>query len=93
MDSHEGIPIFLVMGATGEYEDYKEWAVCAYRNVEAAQEHAKKAEEEAKKISASAKTSSVRHHPSSLDANMQIDYTGTTYYVEETVLHQIFRNF
>jgi hypothetical protein len=34
--------IFLVLGKTGEYEDTKEWLVCAYSNVIKAKLHVKR---------------------------------------------------
>jgi hypothetical protein len=92
MELHEGMPIFLVVGATGEYDDHHEWVVCAYRNIESAQEHAKKAEEEAKRLfDERPKNGYFIKHVSPFDANMHIDYTGTNYYIEETSLHAIFR--
>lgn len=91
MDLDEGIPIFLVVGSTGEYDDHHEWFVCAYRDINSAQEHAKKAEEEAKKIfSENGKTFVSLKCGSKLDENMHIDYTGTNYYVEETTLFKLF---
>lgn len=91
MDLHEGIPVFIVVGATGEYEDYHEWIVCAYRNIEDAQNHAKKAEEEAKSLFKKRPDIPIHsRHVAIFDDNMEIDYTGTTYYVEETVLHNKF---
>lgn len=89
METYEGMPIFLVMGSTGEYDDHHEWIVCAYRDVESAQTHAKLAEEDAAKRY----TGRLGHapiferHDSPFDACMQIDYTGTSYYVEEAILH------
>lgn len=93
MELHEGIPIFLVIGATGEFEDYHEWVVCAYRDISSAQEHAKKAEEEAKKLfSERNKLEISSTHETKLDANMHIDYTGTSYYVEEIDLFSFFKS-
>lgn len=93
MDSNKGLPIFLVIGTTGEFDDYHEWVVCAYRNIESAQAHAKLANEDAKKRFSDRDRGSgiVQRVDSPLDPGMQIDYTGTTYYIEEIVLHWIFR--
>jgi hypothetical protein len=91
MDTHEGMPIFVVLGATGEYDDYQEWIVCAYRHIEDAQNHAGKAEEEARRLFKERPESSIHtRHVTPFDANMQIDYTGTKYLIEETTLHGAF---
>lgn len=37
--------IYLVQGNCGEYSDYREWVVCAYRSEAMAREHATKAKE------------------------------------------------
>lgn len=92
MSLHEGMPIFLVIGVTGEYEDHHEWVVCAYRDIQSAHEHAKRADEEAKKIFQERPKENISSvHKTVLDESMHIDYTGTHYYVEEVVLHPIFR--
>lgn len=90
MESHEGMPIFLVMGETGEYEDKQEWVVCAYRNYEQAYQHAKMADEEASKFFTERGDEIVTRHKGNYDEYMVIDYTGTSYYVQETLLHHAF---
>jgi hypothetical protein len=91
MESHEGMPIFLVIGETGEYEDRREWVVCAYRNYEQAYQHAKMADEESSKLfqERDEKFTTIKHK-GVYDENMVIDYTGTSYFVEETILHHAF---
>jgi hypothetical protein len=37
--------IYLVQGNCGEYSDYSEWVVCAYRREDLAQQHAVRAKE------------------------------------------------
>lgn len=92
MTSNEGVPIFLVMGSTGEYDDYKEWVVCGYREFESAEHHAKMANEDAAKFFAENNGKTFIKPKSAFDENMHIDYTGTRYFIEETVLHTVFRN-
>ena len=92
MTIHEGIPIFLVIGSTGEFEDYHEWIVCAYRDIDSAHDHAKKANEEAKEILNKREKSIINTiHQAKYDNGMIIDYTGTDYFVEETILHINFK--
>lgn len=88
MVSNNGMPIFIVMGSTGEYDDYHEWVVCGYRNIESAQKHAKLATEDAKRRfnSRTSDEPIFQRVDSPLDSGMQIDYTGTTYFIEETIL-------
>lgn len=92
MENYEGIPIFLVIGETGEYDDYQNWIVSAYRDHDSALNHAKKAIEEAKIVFDGRDKSPLKSlHKGIYDENMSIDYTGTNYYVEETFLHAAFR--
>lgn len=92
MHSNDGVPVFLVMGSTGEYDDYHEWVVCVYREFDSAQDHAKMANEESAKLFSENSGRTFINHKGVYDENMHIDYTGTTYFIEESVLHTVFRN-
>lgn len=74
--------VFVVMGSTGEYSDRLEWAVMAYLDEAAAQEHVINAERRAKEIFALRKgwrmPEGVKNE---FDLNMDMDYTGTSYFI------------
>lgn len=73
--------IYLVVGDTGEYSDHTQWNVCYYTNRKDAEEHARKANVRAKELRPD------RWKPgrgaNQYDPNMRLDYTGTSYGVEE----------
>jgi hypothetical protein len=79
--------IFLVQGTTGEYSDRSEWVVCAFRSKEKAEAHAHDAQWRAKEIEHSHQR---YYHPkqgeNEFDPEMQMDYTGTAYFLEECEL-------
>lgn len=92
MHSNDGVPIFLVMGSTGEYDDYHEWVVCAYRDYDSAEYHAKMANDECTKLHEENNGKTYIKIKSVFDENMQIDYGGAKYFIEETVLHTVLRS-
>jgi len=40
------VNVWVVFGSSGEYEDYAEWAVCAYQDKDRALDHARLAKED-----------------------------------------------
>jgi hypothetical protein len=75
--------IYIVMGTTGEYSDRSEWPVAAYFDVLKAQEHVENATKVAQGIEVT-RTSPYWTHPdqsNQYDPNMQMDYTGTQYFL------------
>lgn len=88
--------IYIVFGATGEYSDRNEWAVCAYSNEDEAKAKVERCEKIAKELEASPDEDglALRHiirpetHPQFYveDIDITMDYTGTYYYICETEL-------
>jgi hypothetical protein len=81
------VKIYIVNGTTGEYSDRDDWVVCAYTSLDKAEEHASNAMHRAKEIQHSHRQY-YRPQPgeNEFDIHMQMDYTGTEYYVDETEL-------
>ena len=84
--------IYVVFGSTGEYSDRTEWPVLAYSSLKNAQKHCGNAADYAREIFG--KVKSVYDIPDKLmrsnpyDSKMMMDYTGTSYYIVETTLHE-----
>ena len=76
--------IYVVMGRTGEYSDRSEWGVVAFKNEEAAKQHVEKATHRAKELEATkpSQWEDLQAHlkKNEFDPNMELDYTGTSYY-------------
>lgn len=79
--------LHVVIGSTGEYSDRSEWLVRAFRDEAAAREWAEKAATRAKEIEA-VRGSRYDVDPDSneFDPHMTMDYTGTSYYVQDVPL-------
>ncbi len=80
--------IYIVEGSTGEYSDRSEWVVCAFRSKEKAEELASKATLRAKELQGEnwRYQSTEDRGINEFDLEMNMDYTGTDYYVIETEL-------
>jgi len=81
--------IYIVQGATGEYSDFREWVVCAFKDEQKAIDLVEAATERARTIFALYKASSYRYKvykTNDFDPEMEMDYTGTRYEVIETEL-------
>jgi hypothetical protein len=82
--------LWVVVGSTGEYSDRVEWPVMAYCQKADAEAHRKAASEEAFRLGASNDCKKVicdawddEALKNRFDPNMQVQYTGTGYYIEE----------
>lgn len=88
--SEKVVDIHLVVGSTGEYENYHEWVVKAYRDRDKAVAHANLAEQEAERIFK--KNGSRGYYgsdsPNPYDPNMDMDYTGTFYEIQTIDLEE-----
>jgi hypothetical protein len=84
----DGITIYLVMGSTGEYDDWREWIVCAYKDKERAKEHSKLAEEKADFLFQTKSYRDAREPAgqNEFDPRMDMDHTGTEYRIQPTRL-------
>ena len=75
--------IYVVFGTTGEYSDRTEWCVIAYRDENQAKEHVVNATRRANEIEVT-RPSRFRVDPAAgkneFDPDMEMDYTGTSYY-------------
>jgi hypothetical protein len=81
--------IYVVMGSTGEYSDRDEWPVLAYTNERAAQNHVAKATERADELySKYHDYYDIPVNSNEYDPDMEIDYTGTRYFIYRTELVQ-----
>lgn len=80
--------IYVVHGCTGDYSDSENWAVCAYRSKEKAEKHVSKAMHRAMELHKGRKTRYSEPAPGSneFDPNMQMQITGTEYYIVSTEL-------
>lgn len=77
--------LYVVTGTTGEYSDRSEWLVRAYLSETEAEAHAEKAGAKAAELFAT-RSNKYRSPPEGSnehDPRMQMDYTGTTYFVQE----------
>lgn len=77
------------MGTTGEYSDRIRWPVLAHYSKESAEDHVVKAEEKAREWQVERGKNSCGDPPegwSEYDPEMQMDYTGTSYYYYEVEL-------
>ncbi len=81
--------IWLVWGMTGEYEDYHDWVVCAYKSEKKARLHVTAAMERAVsydynyKCNCKAQHRNFAEHMGKLDSRGSLDYTGIVYNVTE----------
>jgi hypothetical protein len=74
--------VYVVMGTTGEYSDRNEWAVMAYLDEAAAQEHVVNADRRAKELFATRPDRySIEKGANEFDPDMSMDYTGTSYFI------------
>lgn len=74
--------IYVVMGTTGEYSDRTEWPVKAFLDEERAKALVLAATERSKELQASRATKYERPKGvNQYDPSMEMDYTGTEYYL------------
>jgi len=83
--------IHTVFGTTGEYSDRTEWAIISYYNEEIAKDHVVNATQRANEweIEKDTKESWDYDIPEGFnkyDLDMQMDYTGTSYYYVTTIV-------
>ena len=92
--------IWVVEGSTGEYDDRRDWTVCAYTSKEAANDHAEAAKKAALKISLQLEEEQPANYylrraelceANKLDPDIMMDrWTGTDYYVYSVELKDKF---
>jgi hypothetical protein len=86
--------IYLVRGMTGEYEDLTEWTVKAFRTKRVATKYAEAATKVAKEIIRKCEAGELERWDieygklNPYDPKGAMDYTGTTYSVEEVELEE-----
>ena len=81
--------VWIVMGTTGEYSDRSEWPVCVYADEARAQARAEAATQRAAEIyEARPRYSAPPEGANEHDPKMQMDYTGTTYFLAESEMRQ-----
>jgi len=81
--------IHVVFGSTGEYSDRSEWPVKAFRTEATAQELVLAATKSANEVFAARKRKYSYNVPKGAnphDPHMEMDYTGTRYYVVTVAL-------
>jgi hypothetical protein len=87
--------VYVVFGATGEYSDHREWPVLAFLKEADAEAHVvaletyvreHKVHDTAEGIMPDYNDREAIIKASTLDPNLQIDYTGTRYYTIEVEL-------
>ena len=73
--------VYVVMGSTGEYSDRSEWPVVAFMDEEKAKQRVIDAERKAKELEVTRKDRyRIEKGANEFDAEMQMDYTGTSYF-------------
>lgn len=78
--------VYIVMGRCGEYSDHREWPVRAFLNEHEAADLVVKATACARELGSSHYSTWADERRNAFDPNMQIDYTGTDYYVMDVPL-------
>lgn len=83
--------LYLIMGATSAYEDYSEWVVCAMTDEKLAKEYTEKAGKRASEIFSDMEKIGWYNcdrekmcKTNEFDNKMQMDYTGTKYFLTKT---------
>jgi hypothetical protein len=76
--------IYIVEGTTGEYSDRMEWIVCAFTNEQKAKAHVEGAAKRAREIF----LAGYPRQRNEFDPEMQMDYSGTEYFLSETELQE-----
>ncbi len=72
--------VYVVQGSCGEYSDSREWPIVAHYTEEAAKAHVVAATARAKELTVQSNYWEIPDGANEHDPNMQLDYTGTTYY-------------
>ncbi len=80
--------VYVVVGSTGQYSDHREWYVMAFLSRAKAERFTEAVSAEYRKIKQrySENLWNIPEKANPLDPDMQIDYTGTNYYVVEMPL-------
>lgn len=74
--------VYIVEGYSGEYDDYREWPVCAYPDRKAARQHANLAKARADELFAKhGEHYNIPAGANRFDRKMSPDYTGVSYRV------------
>ncbi len=80
--------IWIVVGSTGEYSDYREWSVAAYTSKEEAEKHVELCK---KWFDDNGGIEELRSNYDILnpyDPHMSVDYTGTTWSIFPLILKE-----
>jgi hypothetical protein len=78
--------VYIVMGTTGEPFTKSEWPVIVYKDKEKAKKHARMATEKADSIYKILHINFDKLPENPYDPNMLMDYTGTHYFIRESIL-------
>ncbi len=81
-----GRRLWVVIGSSGEYEDYRTWNVAAFRTEDAAKRRAALAKAEADRLERLYKESQAWSQVNKFDRCMQCSYTGVEYCVTDLEL-------
>jgi hypothetical protein len=78
--------VYTIFGSTGEYSDRNEWSVISYLDEERAKDHVVRASEKANEweVVRKNKFTNPPEKWNEYDPEMQMDYTGTSYYYVTT---------
>lgn len=75
--------IYVVRGCAGEYDDFREWSVKAFRSEASARDLVTKAQARAKELTSSDLANGKKNEH---DPNMSLSYTGASYFIEKLKL-------
>ena len=80
--------IYIVLGRTGDYDDFRDWVVKAFTSQEKAQELVAAASERAREIlqTWAITPDDETSEQNEFDPKMEMDYTGTLYYITKCEL-------
>lgn len=83
--------IWIVEGNTGEYDNRRNWTVCAYPTKSSAEKHVKMAQAEADRLEASRSELYRCQEKNPYDPDMSMDFNGTEYSCYKIELKTVFR--
>jgi len=83
--------IYLVMGETGEWDDYSRWPVKAFIDIKKAEDHVANASKRAQEIhslimKAVDEDRKIPELENEYDLKMAMEYNGTSYFIVEILL-------
>ena len=81
--------VYVIIGQTGQYDDYREWNVIAFKHKTKANNYLKLVQDKADEIYEKQRNRySFNERDNEYDPRMSMDYNGTKYTIEELKLEE-----